>query len=320
MTSEMSSPGHMKKIRITEKNSGIRIDKFLVEEVFFNELSRGEIIREIKNGKVLVNDKEVKASYILKENDNIEINISQKKNELISSKDVRFKIIYQDQNIIVIDKPSGLKVHPSGFEENDTLVNGLLAKFPEIKNVIDGSQGSELRPGIVHRLDKDTSGIMVIARNRQSFDELKKIFQERKIAKKYLTFVYGHLKNKKNTIKKPIARAENRKKQIIAHKKTRTKIREAVTEYEVIKEFNDYSLVEAMPRTGRMHQIRIHFFSLGNPVVGDQKYKSKKIRAAKEVRRQLLHAQKLEFELFDKKYSFESELPGDFRAFLDSLD
>ncbi|MEK7598810.1 MAG: RluA family pseudouridine synthase [Patescibacteria group bacterium] len=313
------------KIIISQNNSKQRIDRFLVKELF--SYSRGEIIRNINSGSVLVNGRQTKPSHILKENDEIKIDIKKEDKKLIPNKKVKLEIVYSDRNIIVINKSAGLQVHPvksvsagHGASPSDTLVHGLLNKFPEIININDGSEGSELRPGIVHRLDKDTSGVMVVARNQKAFEELKKLFQNREVKKEYLAVVFGRLKNKKGTIEKPIARSQNYKKQTIASARTRTKIRPAVTRYEVLKEYADYSLVAVRPKTGRTHQIRIHLSALGHPVVGDEKYKRKNLRMPESVKRQLLHASRLEFESFGKKHSFKSPLPTDFCHFLRSLD
>jgi len=322
----------MKKIIATKAILNERIDKFLAREFFSprktmsrGKYTRGEIIRNIKSGDILVNNKRIKPSYILKEGDeiisNFKVQISKK---LFPNSNLKIKIIYQDKNIIVLDKPAGISVHPSTSSgqvpEKNTLVNFLLVKFPEIKNVGDGSPGSELRPGIVHRLDKDTSGIMVVARTQAAFDELKKLFQNHEVRKEYLAVIFGKLKNKKGLIEKPIARSADYKKQIISNAKTKTKIRPAVTEYEVVKEYKNYSLIKAMPKTGRMHQIRVHLASLDHPIVGDKKYAHKNTKNPPGVMRQLLHAQNLEFELFGEKYSFESLLPVDFSRFIKSLD
>lgn len=316
-----SSLAHMKKIIINKNNAGVRLDKFLKQEAFLNlEVTRGEIIRKIKNGEVLVNDKKTKPSYILKENDEIRYKIpaspaggQETRNKLIPNPNIKIKIIYQDKNIVVVDKPAGVSVHPAKSDEKDTLANFLIYKFPEIKNIHDDSEDSYLRPGIVHRLDKDTSGVMVVARNQKTFEEFKKLFKEHKVEKKYLALVYGKLENKEGIIEKPIARAATYKKQVIAGRKTKTKIREAVTRYKVLKEYENYSLVEAMPKTGRMHQIRIHLFSIGHPIVGDKIYKTKRMAIPQGVARQLLHAKSLSFKLLGKQYNFQADLPQDFR-------
>lgn len=307
----------MKKIIIQKNNSGIRIDKFLKEEVFFNDkITRGEIIRQIKIGNILLNGKKIKPSYILKIGDEVIINIPKKNTELVPNKNIKLEIIFQDKNFIIINKPAGMQVHPSNKNETDTLVNGLICKFPEIKTVGDDPK---IRPGIVHRLDKDTSGVMVIARNQEAFNKLKDKFKNREITKTYWALVYGKLENKSGIINKPIARAGNYKKQTIASAKTKTKIRPAVTEYKILKEFENYSLIEAIPKTGRMHQIRIHLASIGHPVIGDEKYILKNISANENTVRQMLHAKNIEFKLNGKKYKFEAELPADFSGLINSL-
>lgn len=309
----------MKKIVINNENSGIRLDKFLVREFFSLGLTRGEIIRRIKNGEALVNGKKVKPSYVLRPGDAISSKLKVKSEKLTPNPNIKLKVIYQDENIIAVDKPAGLSVHPSKLEEKDTLVNFLTYKFPEIENIHDNLGDSWMRPGIVHRLDKDTSGVMVIARNIKVFEELKKLFKEHKVEKKYLALVYGILKNKKGVIEKPIARAGTYKKQVIAGRKTKTKIRKAVTHYKVLKEFNNSSLLEVIPRTGRMHQIRIHLFSIGHPVVGDKLYKLKKAKKI-EAPRQLLHAENLKLKLFGKNYGFHSAPPNDFKKAVKIID
>jgi len=314
-------------IIITKENSGGRIDKFLVElakkKKELKNLSRADFARAIKNGEILVNDKRVKQSYVLKDGDKMRAlspltSLPKGEGDLMPNPKVKFKIIYKDENIIAVNKPAGLLAHPDFKERKNTLVNGLIAKFPEIIGIGDKSADSWARPGIVHRLDKDTSGVMVIARNQKSFKELKKLFKNRKVRKRYLVVIYGKLKNKSGVIEKSLARAGNYKKQVIAGRKTKTKIRLAATEYKVLKEFKGYSLVEARPRTGRMHQIRVHFFSLGHPVAGDKIYKIKSKLKSKQInaKRQLLHAGQIKFELLGKKYSFSSPLPSDFNKFL----
>lgn len=312
----------MKKIIIKKENAGIRLDKFLVKEFFSLGMTRGEIIRNIKSGNVLVNNKKVKPGYVSHQGDAISSKFKVKSEKLIPNRNIKVKIIHQDKNIIIIDKPAGVQVHPDSKEKFNTIANWLIAKFPEIKDVRDPSNSSgqvNLRPGIVHRLDKDTSGVMVAARNMEAFLELKKIFKEHKVEKKYLALVYGKLENKKGIIEKPIARAATYKKQVIAGRKTKTKIREAITHYKVLKEFKDYSVLEVTPKTGRMHQIRIHLFSIGHPIVGDKIYKTKRRAIPQGVARQLLHAKSLSFKLLGKQYNFQVDLPEDFSKLLTGL-
>jgi 23S rRNA pseudouridine1911/1915/1917 synthase len=308
----------MKIIKVQQNNIGIRIDKFLAQEFF--SLSRGEIIKNIKEGKILVNEEEIKPSYHLKENDEIKSDISFKRKGIVPNNKIKLNIVYSDDNIIVVNKPAGIQVHPDSNEKENTLVNALLSKFPEIENVHDETLGAYLRPGVVHRLDKDTSGLIVFARNKKTFDELREMFQERKINKKYVAIVYGQLKDKKGIITRPIARAGNYKKQTVAGRKTKTKIRGAVTEYKQLKRFNNYSLVEAHPLTGRMHQIRIHLFSIGHPIVGDKLYKLKSIKPNPLAKRHLLHAERLDFMLFGQKFSLIAPPPEDFNVFLKNID
>lgn len=305
--------GANQKITVTDRNSNQRLDKFLSRE--FVLYTRGEIIRAIKTRGVLVNSKIAKPSYVLKVGDDIEIGKIKEKEELAPNEKIKLEVTYQDKNIIAINKQAGIFVHPTSKESSNTLVNGLIARFPRIKNIGDGSKEAWARPGIVHRLDKDTSGIMVIARNQSAFDKLKNLFQDRKINKQYLAVVYGKLPQKEGVIEKSIARAGNYRKQVIAGRKTKTKIRPAVTEYRVIREGKKYSLVEARPRTGRMHQIRVHLASIGNPVIGDKMYGLKNKEIFKDIIRHLLHAKSLKFELDGKKYFLEATVPEYFREF-----
>jgi 23S rRNA pseudouridine1911/1915/1917 synthase len=308
----------MKLIKIEKNNAGTRIDKFLAKEFF--SLSRGEIIRNIKAGKILVNNKIIKPSYILKENDEISAEIILKREEVKPNLNIKLHKIYEDENILVINKPAGIQVHPDANERENTIANALVAQYPHIKEVHDGSLGAFLRPGIVHRLDKDTSGVLVIAKTSETLQMLKEMFLERKVSKKYLAVVYGKLRNRRGIITKPIARAGNYRKQVIAGAKTKTKVRGAVTEYKVLKSFGDYSLLEVFPKTGRMHQIRIHLFSIGHPIAGDKLYRLKNIKDSLAAKRQLLHASDLNFKFFNENYKFHAELPYDFSSALSKLD
>lgn len=310
----------MRKIIITEENAGQRVDKFLMREVFLNlGTTRGEIIKNIKNGSILINRKIAKPSHMLKENDEIRIDIRKEKKEVALNKNIQLEIIYQDKNMLVVNKPAGISTHPNDVEKENTLVNALVAAFPEIKKIHDDSENAWMRPGIVHRLDKDTSGALVVARNKKTFDELKRKFAEREMKKNYVAVVYGNMKNKSGVVDAPIARSASFKKQKIARGKIKGTSRPAVTEYKLLKRYEDFDLVEALPKTGRMHQIRVHLAHLGHPIVGDAKYKRKNLTAPAGVARQLLHAQKLRFGLFGKKYSFDAPLPADFQNFLAGL-
>ncbi len=223
-------------------------------------------------------------------------------------------IIYEDENVLVINKPAGLLVHPTNKNEKDTLVDWLVNKYPSIKTVGENS----LRPGIIHRLDKDTSGLMLIAKNNKTFFYLKKQFQKRQIIKKYLALVVGKLKDKKGTISKAIGWSRKKgTKQTIAPIVPR---KEAVTKYKVLKEYKKYSLVDIIPKTGRMHQIRVHMNSTGHPIAGDKQYKFKRQPCPEKLDRQFLHAYYLKLSLPDKKtVKFEIELPENLKEVLKNI-
>jgi 23S rRNA pseudouridine1911/1915/1917 synthase len=303
----------MKKITIGIENVGKRIDKFLAEEFFL--YSRAEIAEKIKKEEVFVNGKKVKPSYRLEENDQVETgDFSNQQKKLLPNADIKLEIIFENEDLLVIDKPAGLQVHPSDCKQTDTLTNALISNHPEISDVHDNSVEAYLRPGIVHRLDKDTSGVMVIAKNKETFDELKKLFKDRTIEKKYLALVEGVLDEEGGIIDKPLARSAGFSKQLIARENTKTKIRQAVTHYAVLEKFENFSLLEVSPKTGRMHQIRVHLASIGHPIVGDAVYGKK--APGSPVARQLLHAKSLSFDLGGKHYDFEAKMPTDFAQFL----
>jgi len=311
----------MEKILTDEKNAGKRVDKFLKEGIFLDvDVSRVEISDYIKDGKVSVNGKAVKPSYILKEGDQIEVAFELEKDTVIKpNPGLKIRIIYEDENIIIVDKPAGVRSHVDLQDQENTLVNFLIAKYPEISGVHDGSEGSWMRPGIVHRLDMDTSGVMIVAKNEKAFNELKRKFQDKEIEKKYWALAIGKFNEKEGIIEKPLARSESYRKQVIATRRTKTKIREAVTHYKVLRELDGYALLEVSPKTGRMHQIRVHLASIGHPIIGDDKYLPKNMKAAgsRGASRHLLHAKSIRFSLFRRDYFFETELPDDFRDFLD---
>ncbi|NTU66316.1 MAG: RluA family pseudouridine synthase [Candidatus Moranbacteria bacterium] len=319
------------KILTDEKSAGKRIDKVLSsyakvtadkkEGVFFNGgISRVEIADYIKEGKVLVNGKTIKPSYILKEGDQIEITFDLEKNVIVSpNPNLKIRIIHEDDDIIIIDKPAGIRSHVDLQDQENTLVNFLVARYPEIASIHDGSEGSWMRPGIVHRLDMDTSGIMVVARNEKTLRELKRKFQDKEIEKKYWALAIGRFEEKEGIIEKPLARSSSYRKQVIATKRTKTKIREAITHYKVIQEFDGYALLEVSPKTGRMHQIRVHLASIGHPIIGDEKYLPKNMESgiSRAASRHLLHAKSIRFSLFGRDYFFDSAISDDFRVFLD---
>ncbi|MDP2946227.1 MAG: RNA pseudouridine synthase, partial [bacterium] len=232
---------------------------------------------------------------------------------------IPINVVYEDEDVVVLNKQAGISVHPSINEPNKTLVNALIAKYPEIKNVGE----DPLRPGIVHRLDKDTSGLLVVAKNQKTFEFLKKQWQEGKVIKKYLALVWGHPKEKGEIVSE-LARSlkDFRKRMVVRPEKQKDKEikgKLAITEYKVVKKFRDYSLVEVYPKTGRMHQIRVHFASLGHPVIGDKIY-GKSREKPEGLTRQFLHAFYLKFSLPTGPLAFEADLPDDLEQALAKLD
>lgn len=222
------------------------------------------------------------------------------------------EIIYEDHDLIVVNKPPGIPVHGGISVQGETLVDFLILNFPEIKNVGDDRV---VRPGVVHRLDRDTSGVMVVARNQESFTALKKLFSARAVEKKYLAILCGALPKKQGVIAYPIGRlVKNPLRRGIAEEKSRIRgAREAITAYRVLKETEKYSLVEMCPKTGRMHQIRVHAKALGHPVACDTVYGGRNVCCPPDARRQLLHAQSISFSFSEgKKLFFEADPPEDF--------
>jgi len=227
---------------------------------------------------------------------------------------IKLKIVYEDKDVIVIEKPAGLVTHPAKTGQNDALVNGLIAYYPSIKSIGD----NPLRPGLVHRLDKDTSGLMVVAKNNQAFKYLKKQFQEGKIVKHYFALVISRVKDKKGIITKAISisKKDRRKRSALLDKKSK----KAWTEYKILKNFKDYSLLEVIPKTGRTHQIRVHLASIGHPIAGDKQYKFKRRPCPKNLSRQFLHAHYLKFQLPNGRLvEIKSKLPRDLKEVLQGL-
>ncbi|MDD5589720.1 MAG: RluA family pseudouridine synthase [Candidatus Portnoybacteria bacterium] len=302
----------MTKFIISKENAGQRIDKFLLEN--YPDFSRAYIQKQIKSGAVLVNGEIKKPSYILKETDKIEADIlPPEKISLEPDSSIKFKVIYEDDDVLVIDKPAGLTVHPSESQKSGTLVNGILARYPLLKEVGD----DPTRPSIVHRLDKDTSGLMVVAKNNSAFEFLKKQFQEGKVEKKYLALVVGKMEQKEGEISTFIARSSS---DPTKQKVTQKEGKNAITFLKVLEEYPGFSLIEAMPKTGRLHQIRVHLAWIGNPVAGDKKYGPKNKPLPLGLKRHFLHATELKITLpSDQRKLFSSPLPSDLESILEVL-
>jgi len=214
-----------------------------------------------------------------------------------------------------VDKPAGMAVHSGVNTNEETLVDFLVEQFPEIKNVGDDP---EIRPGIIHRLDKETSGVIIVARNQKSFEYLKNLFKKREIEKKYLALVFGKLKEKQGKIEGEMGRSRRdfRKQALVRGKISVRNERYSLTLYKVLNESGDYSLLEVFPKTGRTHQIRVHLHSIGHPIVGDKKYTFKEYKNI-EAPRMFLHAESISFSGPDgQKYFFKSDPPEEFKTYL----
>ena len=307
----------------------IRLDKFLTENL--KNLSRSQIKKIIVSKNIKINKKQIIASSEkIKENDLIEVNMPEIKTDYIKPKKINLDIIYEDEDIIVINKNSGLIVHPGAGNKDETLVNGLLYLY---KNNLSNLNG-EFRPGIVHRIDKDTSGIIVVAKNNHAHALLSEQFSKHTISRKYVALVWGVIRPLNGKISTLISRSKKNRQLMSVSDRLGKK---AVTNYKTIKTFSSkeipkISLVECILETGRTHQIRVHLEYKGNPLVGDKKYGKKKTKFKKinkkfneilsSFSRQALHAKSLGFIHPTKKkfVNFDSKLPNDFRKMLDFLD
>lgn len=294
-------------LKVDKENQGMRIDKYLAKE--FDDLSRSFIQKLIKNAKIKVNGDAVDKSYKINSGDLLEIQIEARESE-IKAVEMELDIVYEDQDIIVINKNADRVVHPAPGHYNDTIVNAMLAHVDNL-SAINGVK----RPGIVHRLDKDTSGLLIVAKNDRSHKELAKQFKNRSVEKYYYALVEGNLAYKKGKIDAPIGRDPNDRKKMAVRKRHS---KNAVSRFKIIEEFKNYTLVEVKIETGRTHQIRVHFSYLGHPVVGDKKYGSHNKLGAE---RQLLHAKKLiiNHPVSGEKMEFEAELKSDFKSILTEL-
>ena len=232
---------------------------------------------------------------------------------------MKIKVLFEDKDILAINKPSGIMVHADNKSSEPTIVDWILKKYPKIKGVgepIIFKDGEIDRPGIVHRLDKETSGVLLIAKNKESFVYLKKQFADRKIKKTYISIVDGNLKNDIGLINKPIGRSPSDFRRRLAGRGARGELREAVTEYKVLKRFNKFSLLEVCPKTGRTHQIRVHMKYLSHPIVCDSLYNPKGFCPA-GLGRLALHAKSIEFKnTKGKTIKIEAPLPKEFKKFL----
>ena len=293
---------------VPEKDKGLRLDKFLAKKN--DNLSRTYLQKLIGRNKVTVNEKEVQNSYSLNEGDRVALTIPPPEEPEIKPSDMELEIIYEDRDIIVLNKKAGTIVHPVPGNNHNTLVNGLLAYVDNLSGI-----GGVKRPGIVHRLDKNTSGALVVAKNDKSHRKLVNQFKERKVKKIYYAVVKGKLPYKSGKIDAPIGRnPENRTKMAVTKKNSK----KALTLFTVKEFLGDNTLLEIELKTGRTHQIRVHFAHIGYPIVGDRKYA--KGKSVPGVKRQLLHAYQLGLyhPRSGKWNTFTAELTADFKKFINN--
>ena len=297
----------MKKVtQIQNEDAGKRLDVFAT--AFLNAPSRSFVKNLIEAQKILVNGLAVKAGYILKDGDKVEFLQSQPEPIEAKAEEVDFKIVYEDPDLLVVDKPQGLVVHPCQSTKSGTLVNGLLAKVKDLSGI-----NGKLRPGIVHRLDKNTSGLMLVAKNDFAHVELAKMIKEKSVKRKYLALLDGIVWENSGHIENFLARdPKNRKKYAVS---ATGKL--AISNFVVKKRYENCSLVEFSLVTGRTHQIRVHSAFIGHPVVGDELYG----KAVKGLRGQLLHSYSLEFRhpRTGEEIKFLSPLPDYFENYIAKL-
>ena len=292
------------------KDNGLRLDKFISN--CDENLSRMAIQRLIDEEKITVNGKIQKQSYRVQENDKIIVKIDEPKNIELKAQNIPVDILYEDNDIIVVNKPKGLVVHPAIGNPEGTLVNAIM----EIcKDSLSGI-GGEIRPGIVHRLDKDTSGVIVIAKNDLAHINISNQIKDRKTKKIYIALVRGVIKENEATINMPIGRSTKDRKKMAVSKNGK----EAVTHFKVIKRYNGYTLIEVKIDTGRTHQIRVHMSEIGYPIVGDYIYSNGKNPF--DVVGQMLHAKSIEFVHPSKNelMKIEAPLPEYFKNVIETLE
>ena len=292
---------------IESENAGERIDKALSS--IQAEWSRSQIAGWISDGIIKVNGEDIKAKYKVKEGDVIEIDVPEPEPLEVIPENLELEIIYEDQDVLVVNKPRGMVVHPAPGHMKGTLVNGLMHHCKDLSGI-----NGILRPGIVHRIDKDTSGLLMVAKNDVAHQSLVEQLVEKSVTRKYTALVHGHIAHDKGTIDAPIGRdPKDRQKQAIVDNG-----KHAVTHFQIMDRFGDYTLVECRLETGRTHQIRVHMNYIGYPLVGDPKYGPKKTI---DFGGQVLHAGVLGFvHPKTKEYlEFEVPIPDDFRQLLEEL-
>ena len=295
-------------LKATDENSGERLDKFIADN---SDISRSYAAKLCEDGLVMLGGKPLAKKYKITGGEEIEIDVPKPEELSIEPEDIPLDIVYEDSDVIVVNKPQGLCVHPAPGNESGTLVNGLVYHCGGELSAINGV----IRPGIVHRIDKDTSGLLIVAKNNEAHLKLSEQLKERKAMRKYVALVNGNIKEEDGTINKPIARNPvDRKKMAVVQGG-----REAITHFNVLERFGQYTLVECILETGRTHQIRVHMASIGHSIVGDPLYGIKKEKF--NLQGQLLHAKTIGFvhPTTGEMMEFSSEIPEYFQKVLEKL-
>lgn len=296
-------------LRVDQCDEGERLDIYLAG-ILADQISRSQIKKLIDEGCIRIGERDVSAHYRVKAGDEILFELTEQEDSGSRAENIPLDILYEDQEVIVVNKSAGMVVHPAHGNLNHTLVNALLYHFPAV-----GQQGDPVRPGIVHRLDKDTSGVMVVAKNERAHAYLARQFKSHTIERIYHTLVRGVVQHDEGICEEPVGRAFlNRKKVVVKPSGGK----DAITRFRVIRRFHQASLVEVRPQTGRTHQIRVHMAYLGHPVIGDSLYGVK----GWGMERQALHALALGFRHPEtrKNLYFETPLPADMAGLLARLE
>ena len=297
------------------EDRGSRLDVFLTR--FLNDLTRSQLQSLNRRGAILVDGQREKSGYRIRGGEKIDVDPPAPEPLTIEAENIPLDVLYEDPDLAIVDKPAGLVVHPGAGNRRSTLAHALLARFPELSDA-----GGANRPGIVHRLDKWTSGLIVVAKNNPAHHELSKSFERRQVRKTYTALVHGRVRQTSGAVDLPIGR----------HPAARTKMsarpgrgREARSEYRLVQSFKGFSLLEVRIQTGRTHQIRVHLNAIGYPVVGDDVYGEKVdvafVRKWGSLGRYFLHASELEFPhpATGTRITFQSSLPEDLMSFLDRI-
>lgn len=299
----------MKEYIVSQEEKGKRLDTYIPS--VDTDITRTSAQRLIEDGNILVNGKNAKVSYKIQENDKISVEIPKPKQIELKAQNIPIEIIYEDSDIIVVNKPKGMVVHPANGNPDGTLVNAIMAIC---KDSLSGI-GGEKRPGIVHRIDKDTSGLLIVAKNDNAHVKMSEQIKNHEVKKTYIALVRGVFKENEATIDMPIGRSTSDRKKMAVNKNGKN----AITHIKVLKRFDKYTLLQVNIETGRTHQIRVHLSHIGYPIVGDYTYSNGKNEF--DVIGQCLHAQKLEFKhpITQKDMCLEAELPQYFKDILDKL-